>query len=215
LGCTAEFPPGHQRQGYCAGCRASCSVDGCEAPGQKRGLCFRHYARFRRTGEVGTAEFQQSARAGSGRKPMTPPKFDCEKCGKTTIRTQNLLSHAYDYTQRFCSKGCADAALFKGGYVHRGYRVLTVAGVPVPEHRLVMEQSLGRKLLDRETVHHRDGNRLNNAIENLELWSNRHSKGQRVDEKIAHYKSFLQEHGVDVPHFQVSDYLSGILAIGA
>lgn len=37
------------------------------------------------------------------------------------------------------------------------------------QHRKVMEQYLGRKLLSEEIVHHIDGNKLNNDISNLEL----------------------------------------------
>ena len=39
------------------------------------------------------------------------------------------------------------------------------------EHRLVMEQHLGRYLLPTEVVHHIDGNPRNNDISNLELYS--------------------------------------------
>ncbi len=39
------------------------------------------------------------------------------------------------------------------------------------EHRLVMEQYLGRYLLPDEVVHHKDGNPSNNDIGNLELFS--------------------------------------------
>ena len=41
----------------------------------------------------------------------------------------------------------------------------------VREHRLVMEKKLGRYLTPKEVVHHKDDNRSNNAIDNLELYS--------------------------------------------
>jgi hypothetical protein len=42
-------------------------------------------------------------------------------------------------------------------------------GIRKYEHRIVMEEHLGRELLSTETVHHIDGDRLNNSLENLEL----------------------------------------------
>lgn len=49
----------------------------------------------------------------------------------------------------------------------------------------MMERHLGRKLLTSETVHHKNGDRSDNRIDNLELWSSRHGKGQRVSDLIA------------------------------
>jgi transposase-like protein len=48
----------------------------------------------------------------------------------------------------------------------------------VLEHRLVMARALGRPLTDIETVHHIDGNRENNLIENLQLRIGKHGKGE-------------------------------------
>ena len=46
----------------------------------------------------------------------------------------------------------------------------------IPEHRLVMAKALSRALNSNETVHHIDGNRLNNNIKNLQLRQGKHGK---------------------------------------
>lgn len=67
---------------------------------------------------------------------------------------------------------------FHPGHIvtHNGYKMIRMLNHPykdakgyVREHVLIMEDYLGRYVLPDEVVHHIDGDKLNNNIENLEL----------------------------------------------
>lgn len=87
-------------------------------------------------------------------------------------------------TAKFCSHNCHSAAR-RTGTIHKGYRrVRDADGKQVHEHRLVLEQHFQRKLTASEIVHHKDGNKLNNALDNLELLPS------QVDHLQKHRKTF-------------------------
>ena len=87
-----------------------------------------------------------------------------------------------------------------------GYKTIHKRGHPnaknrqgaLGEHIFVMSEYLKRPLFKGESVHHKNGIRHDNRIENLELWHRGQPAGQRVEDKITFYKEFLEQYGYDV-----------------
>ena len=115
------------------------------------------------------------------------------KCGEKAIARALCSSHynrersATGQPRQFAKVG--DVRVYDDGY----RKVKTETGWQA-EHRIVMERHLGRSLLAGETVHHINGDRLDNRIENLELWVKSQPAGQRVIDKLEWAYAFIEQY---------------------
>jgi hypothetical protein len=182
--------------------KSPCSKPDCGKRVIARKLCSRHYNEWKRDyGDRCTFEGCPNGIHGHG---LCAGHLNQKRMGrdlKPLIHSQRSIcsvQHCDEmaYAQRLCRnhhyrlKANGDPLVTKiapkgAGCLDRsGYRVLVFGGKQMPEHRWIMEQHLGRKLLPEETVHHKNGVRDDNRISNLELWSSRHPYGQRVEDKV-------------------------------
>lgn len=170
-----------------------CAVEGCDRTAKTRGWCHAHYQRWRRHGSPLPDRPLQSGMPsvctvdGCERSPyakgLCSPHYRRDRSGDLrandpirVVGTGTWIKHGY----RYVVVPLADRHLTRGSVE--------------TEHRLVMAQQLGRPLAADENVHHRNGDRLDNRAENLELWSRTQPAGQRVTDLVAHALEILRRH---------------------
>lgn len=155
--------------------RPSCSQCGTEPRHKNNSLCHQHYKD----------------------KLIRSSRDSCPYCGGLKVKKSKAC--------RSCSDKIRigpDSSRWKGGRkVKDGYMFVLTSEHPnkdqngyVREHHLVMEKAIGRFLRPGETVHHKNGQRSDNAIENLELWASSHPSGQRVEDLVVWCRQFMADY---------------------
>jgi len=165
-----------------------CSEEGCESQYYSGKLCRKHYVLYKNAGKS-SCDGPECSRA-----------IDTLGLCRYHQRQKNVLKQPLTAipvkSPRKRRRGIAQTVWRKDkdGYVQGS--VLTVSGGcrQISQHRYVMEQYLGRELRGKENVHHLNGVRDDNRLENLELWSTSQPPGQRVSDKTSWALEWLREY---------------------
>lgn len=167
-----------------------CSVRDCEKPFKANGYCSTHNYRARRglPLDAPIATSQAGVPLPSCSAPGCEQQAWWRSAAHCPMHTQRLRRYgSLDDPKRFRKDG-------KGWLNSEGYRIRQINGRVIAEHRLVIERHIGRLLWPDETVHHVNGVRDDNRLENLELWSKSQPAGQRVEDKVAWAKELLRRY---------------------
>lgn len=106
--------------------------------------------------------------------------------GRGARISQKYCDMHYSRVRRTGEPGPPEPQYIRGeGSIHTGYRIMRINGKSIPQHRLIVEESLGRSLWPYENVHHKNGLRADNRLENLEIWIKPQPYGQRPEDLLA------------------------------
>lgn len=166
-----------------------CSAESCNLPSINLGLCAMHYRQLQRT-RYGRCEVNgcEKLQQDSGLCPMHkrrmrkfgsvgPPGPSRWRNGKWSTPQRESFARDDGYRMIYVPESPASNS--------RGY---------VLEHRHLMAKHLGRELFEGENVHHINGVRIDNRLENLELWVSSQPSGQRPSDLVDWAKAILSRY---------------------
>lgn len=119
----------------------------------------------------------------------------CQQCGQLKQRHSKICIDCFRESKQYPIS--QKKHLSKDGYIYVYYNKHPYCDKSgrVMEHRLVIEKQLGRYLLPFENVHHKNGLRDDNRIDNLELWVKTQPNGARVQDLVKWAKYILKRYG--------------------
>jgi hypothetical protein len=181
-------------------------VEDCEIISYVKGYCSKHYERFKKYGDTTVVK-------KINRRPEGPCSIDgCDKYIHRKIYCQThygrLLRNGDPAIALASPRGEAKPRKDPKGYIHLPKHMIgnhpnANSSGGMLEHVFVMSEHLGRPLLAHENVHHKNGIKDDNSVENLELWTRSQPSGQRVEDKLNWAIKFLGDYGIRV--LQVAD----------
>lgn len=174
-----------------------CRVEGCRGKRKSRGYCQTHYVRILRGNDLeAPVNFKNpgaTCRADGCQRPAKSVGY----CVTHYARHYRGIGMDAPVRKKTPGEWSNWSVSSRDGYVRR-FKVEDGNRSVQAQHRHVMELHLGRELLPGENVHHINGVRHDNRIENLELWSSSQPSGQRVEDKLAWAREIIALYGDEV-----------------
>lgn len=172
--------------------RNKCTVDSCNNECYGNGLCHLHYQRVKRTGTYLASSPTQKKCSVDG--------CDRNHYGHGLCQMHHRRKKAgipMDVPKRIWVKAKSIEDV-RWRCTPQGYVVGFLNSKQVFQHRVVWEQHHGRALQPFENIHHMNGRRDDNRIENLELWTKAQPCGQRPEDLVSwvveNYPELIQQH---------------------
>lgn len=179
-----------------------CTVTGCNREHYGKGYCHAHYQRQKKGHPLDTPLRERiSADAICSIDGCDRRVEKRGYCEAHYIRLMKGISFDKPLRTRSSPGTLWIRRLDSNGYVMisvprgtPGARPSTNLHMTMMEHRYVMQCHIGRPLLKSETVHHKDGNRQNNDLTNLELRSGAHGVGVRIEDGALAHIAYLEKY---------------------